>query len=748
MNYFYPILACPLIIRRHQTTFYLPCKEITVTIPAALSKKLVTLCDGTHNTTNLIEHLSLRWDHQTLEQLFEQLISTDVLLQSRNISPALWQFIRNPTAWKPELSQHELVRLMIDDHLQRLPTPADYQHKVVENDWTRFLGARQSCRNLEPHGLPEEALVRILWSSYGTILSRIVVGNQEINKRTVPSAGALYPITIHVYIIKQVGSIKPGIYRITMSEASLVRFHLVGQAGDITKCFVDPEVLSQAVGCILISASISRSSVKYGNRSILYCTLEAGHVAQNIHLAAQHENVGTIEIGGFFEKELSAAFKLPSEVEPLITILFGGISKNKTIKDKLPTLSESDIIRTVENITEPVQGYQLPFNMVFAESVTPSTGAIWWSCGKDIDPKQAFLKAEAEAIEWFVCGCVSRVQLTEGSFHELGPLAIDPQAMIRYLPSQFRYVPKMKPFDNTFTYQWLPVTSENDGTTALVLADFAFFPYTPKFGRRYAFANSSGTAAHATIESALEHAVLENIEREAFMVTWLNRIRRTPFRKESLPNSIQRRIHGLELLGFHVEIVDITYDLTPVVLIVLSYTKGSFFSCSTASGYNYECIIDRSLKEAEASAYCRLRDGSSRTILTKSEVISTMDHGGFYENARRRTHALFLFGDQNDRIPLREMEERVRIRSREMLYDRIASLGMNIYFADMTMQCRLENLSFKVVRAFIPGMVPMNFGHGIEPLGLDRVQALPVQAGILPKKVGAHRLNRWPHPFT
>lgn len=744
----YPILSCPCIIKQHETTFYLPSREVTVTLPSNLAKRLIKLCDGTHQVKDLIEHLSLWWDYHSLEQLFENLMTTEVLLQSRNISPSVWHFIRNPTAWKPDLPQNELEDLMLDGDLQQSPYPVNYQREIAQNVWTNMLEDRFSCRNMTPEGVSEDALIRVLWSGYGTIHSNIEVGNRKISKRTVPSAGALYPIAIYACIMKKVGSIEPGAYRITMPQPGAIDFHLVGHTDDIKQGFASPEVLSKAVGCIVVSASILRSSIKYGNRAMLYCALEAGHVAQNIHLAAQHEGIGTIEIGGFFEKEFSELLQMPSEMEPLVAIVFGGVDKEKCLKTEEQSLSESDIIRNIEEAVAPVQGYQLPFSMVFAESVTPSTGTIWWSCGRDAEREQALLKAKAEAVEWFVCGCASRAQLTDGSFSELEGTVIDPQKMVRYFPWQFELVPKMKPFDVDQEYQWLPVESVTDGSTALVLADFAFFPYTPKFGSRYAFANSSGVAAHRTVEAALEHAVLEIVEREAFMVTWLNRLRRTSFLKESLPGSIQSRIRALEMAGFRVGVIDITYDLTPVVLIVLSYEKEPFFSCSTASGYDYESIIDRSLKEAEASAYCRLRDGASRAILTAGEITSTMDHGGFYENARHRNQALFLFGNQNEQVSLRKMERQVCIRSRKSLYDSIAALETDIYFADLTMLCQLDNLSFKVIRAFIPGMVPMSFGYGIESFELERVQTLPVRTGILPKRVGAHRLNRLPHPFT
>ncbi len=95
-----------------------------------------------------------------------------------------------------------------------------------------------------------------------------------------------------------------------------------------------------------------------------------------------------------------------------------------------------------------------------------------------------------------------------------------------------------------------------------------------------------------------------------------------------------------------------------------------------------------------------------------------------------------------------DVERKVQIQSPGELYRAIENSGLSILIAHLTEQTELSNLPYKVVRVLIQGMIPMNFGHGIESLGLDRVRSLPVKCGLLDQATDADKLNRFPHPFT
>ena len=62
---------------------------------------------------------------------------------------------------------------------------------------------------------------------------------------------------------------------------------------------------------VFITAMFQRSIFKYRNKGYRFCLLEAGHVAQNMNLAATGLGMGVIDLGGFFDRRVDALLGLP-----------------------------------------------------------------------------------------------------------------------------------------------------------------------------------------------------------------------------------------------------------------------------------------------------------------------------------------------------------------------------------------------------------------------------------------------------
>jgi SagB-type dehydrogenase family enzyme len=52
---------------------------------------------------------------------------------------------------------------------------------------------------------------------------------------------------------------------------------------------------------------------KYGNRGFRYIHLDAGHVCQNLYLAAEAVQCGTCAVGGFIDDRVNALLRLDGE---------------------------------------------------------------------------------------------------------------------------------------------------------------------------------------------------------------------------------------------------------------------------------------------------------------------------------------------------------------------------------------------------------------------------------------------------
>jgi SagB-type dehydrogenase family enzyme len=63
-----------------------------------------------------------------------------------------------------------------------------------------------------------------------------------------------------------------------------------------------PEVASSCAALILVAAIFGRTRFKYGLRGYRFALLEAGHLAQNVLLAATALGLSAVPLGAFYDR--------------------------------------------------------------------------------------------------------------------------------------------------------------------------------------------------------------------------------------------------------------------------------------------------------------------------------------------------------------------------------------------------------------------------------------------------------------
>jgi SagB-type dehydrogenase family enzyme len=185
---------------------------------------------------------------------------------------------------------------------------------------TRPLGdvlrARASGRDFAGGPLPAAAAGRLLHAAAA------VRDRGEIPRRPYPSAGGLYPVELHV-AAQDVECVPDGVhhYDPRAHELELRRRGRFGAAlADVT---VAQPMLAGAQLVIALTAIPERSTWKYGERGWRYAWLEAGHVAANLCLLAEALGLAAVEVGGFYDDELTALLELPAGELPLLLVAVG-----------------------------------------------------------------------------------------------------------------------------------------------------------------------------------------------------------------------------------------------------------------------------------------------------------------------------------------------------------------------------------------------------------------------------------------
>nr|QNO51385.1 hypothetical protein KMJFBAND_00022 [Methanosarcinales archaeon ANME-1 ERB6] len=181
------------------------------------------------------------------------------------------------------------------------------------------LGLRRSVRIFKDEPLTKTELSQLLWAAQG-------ITHPEYGFRTAPSAGALYPIETYL-VINSVDQINPGVYHYAVDGYELEQL----RAGDfrlqVAQSVLDQEMVYHANVVFIWTAVFARSKWKYKQRAYRYIYLDAGHIAQNVALAAVAQNLGSCQVGALYDEEVNALLGVDGTEENVVYMKVVGREK-------------------------------------------------------------------------------------------------------------------------------------------------------------------------------------------------------------------------------------------------------------------------------------------------------------------------------------------------------------------------------------------------------------------------------------
>jgi SagB-type dehydrogenase family enzyme len=170
------------------------------------------------------------------------------------------------------------------------------------------LAARRSTRTYGDRKLTDAEVGQLLWAGQGI--------TAEGRYRTAPSAGALYPMFL--YYADDVA-----LWRYEPRRHGLAKVVDGDVRRDLARAGLDQAPLKRAPGIIIVVAKPSISAAKYRDRAERYCTIEAGHIGQNILVTAEALGLGACPVGAFRDAEVIDVLELGDDSLPLYLIPVG-----------------------------------------------------------------------------------------------------------------------------------------------------------------------------------------------------------------------------------------------------------------------------------------------------------------------------------------------------------------------------------------------------------------------------------------
>jgi SagB-type dehydrogenase family enzyme len=198
---------------------------------------------------------------------------------------------------------------------------------ILPNDspgFERVAALRRSIRRFSGTALGLDALARLLYFGNG-LTGHLDGPSDEILQplRAAPSGGALYPVELYA-VVMAVEDLEPGLYHYAVDRHGMELLRPGRFASVLSEATSDQATFSHAAVALILTAVFGRSHFKYGERAYRFTLLEAGHVCQNILLAATALELGAVAVGGFVDGEVNDLLDLDGVDEASIYIVAAG----------------------------------------------------------------------------------------------------------------------------------------------------------------------------------------------------------------------------------------------------------------------------------------------------------------------------------------------------------------------------------------------------------------------------------------
>ena len=187
-----------------------------------------------------------------------------------------------------------------------IPLPAPKEIRLGTLRLREAIERRRSVRDYSTAPLSLEELSYLLWCTQG--VQRTSAGGQTL--RTVPSAGARHAFET-LLCINNVSGLRPGLYRfLALDHALLQENREAGVADRLVEACLGQECVKRCAMTFIWTAEVYRMTYRYGERGYRYLYLDAGHVCQNLYLAAEAIGCGACAIGAFEDDDVNRVLGL------------------------------------------------------------------------------------------------------------------------------------------------------------------------------------------------------------------------------------------------------------------------------------------------------------------------------------------------------------------------------------------------------------------------------------------------------
>jgi SagB-type dehydrogenase family enzyme len=303
-------------------------RELVVAGSSGLLWQVIREADGAHTVAEILATFPSDQRHIP-ERLLAALAAAEVLdVSERPIGRFVHMTTKKGVLPAGGLEGDAVLRLATDGDYRRYPNaPWVAVSEAVPRrlrDFHALTRARRSNRNYGGTGLSRADFDALLHTACG-VTGAMPWAEREVKLRAYPSSGALYAVEIYPVVLRVEG-LDPGVYhyRAVENQLEVVRAGL-DPASVVTAALpVEREMVAGAAALLCLTGCFPRHERKYGEGGYRMLVAEAGHISQNLILAATALGLSARPFGGVFDDLLNDTLGLDTADEQfLLAVLVG-----------------------------------------------------------------------------------------------------------------------------------------------------------------------------------------------------------------------------------------------------------------------------------------------------------------------------------------------------------------------------------------------------------------------------------------
>ena len=377
------------------------------------------------------------------------------------------------------------------------------------------------------------------------------------------------------------------------------------------------------------------------------------------------------------------------------------------------------------------------------------------AAGKGATREEATASALGEAVERYCASHPDLAGARRAPFAALAGSALRPTDCVLYSESQYRSPGWPYPrFDPERPIAWTAMRELPGNDRIWVASSLVYLNWPAAPEEHFCPATSNGLAAGPDLPSAILGGLCELIERDAFLITWMNRLRAPEVDVAALGGIEEAICRHYARHGVALRVFDVTVDLAvPVMMAVALDDTGRGPAALVGLGCHPRPRI--ALRKA-VFEICQIRPGEVQRFRREprpeaprgyGEVRGLEDHSAFFSQPERRGELAFLLDGGRRPVRLEDPPARAPAEDLAAVVDRLRAAGCRPLYADLTTP-DVADYGFRAVRTIATGLQPMHFGHGEERLGGRRLFEVPVRLGYRAAPATEADLNPCPHPLA